>query len=97
MALPFLEQQVHDVDSRFQGLGQRNTIGCGGAGWRPPNLQRCSLPDRDDLCDRSIAVKYRDGLAATNRPKVLAEMRLEFGDTNLLHGLMMTISGLIGK
>jgi len=50
------------------------------------------VPDWDDLRDRSLAVEYRDGMPAPNSPQVLAEMGLEFRDTNLLHDLMMTIS-----
>lgn len=70
MALPFLDQQVHDVDSDFEAPGQRHAIERGGAGWRRPNPERGLLPDRDDLCDRSIAVRYRDSLAAPNSAKV---------------------------
>jgi hypothetical protein len=70
MALPFFEQPVHNIDSGFQRPGERNPIEFEGAGQRPANLQRGWLL-RDDLRDRSLALKYRDGLAAANRPKYL--------------------------
>jgi hypothetical protein len=97
MALPFLEQQVHDVYFAFQGFGERNAIERNGAGRRGPDVQCRSLPDRDDVRYRGLAVKYGDGLTAANSPKVLAEMSLELRDTNLLHDLIMTTSGLNSK
>ena len=95
-ALPLLEQQVHDIDAEFQRLWQGNAVGRRRAGRRPANLER-SVPDWDDMRDRSLAIKHGDGLTAPNRPEVFAKMRFEFRDSDPLHDLTMTMSGPVGK
>lgn len=97
MDLPLREQKVHDVYLHFQGLGQRNELKWGSAGRWLSNLQSGALPDGNDLRDWSLAIEYRDGLAAANCPQVFAEMRLEFRDPYLPHDLMMTIYGPLRK
>ena len=96
VTLPLLEQQVHDVEADFQGLRQWSAVERRRARWRLANPER-AVPDWDDVRDRGLAIKYGDGLATANRAKVLAKMRFKFRDSHLLHALMMTIPGSVGK
>src|SRR5579862_5257638 len=97
VALQLLEQEVYDIDADFQGLRQWNAVGPRGTGWSLANLQRCSVPDWDEVRDRGLAIKYRHGLPAAYRAKIGAETGLELPDAHLLRDLMMTISGLIAN
>lgn len=94
MVLPFLEQQVHDVEVDFQRLRQSKAARRRRVRPRFANFKPGPFPDGDDVRNRSRAIEYGYGLSRTNCTKVLAQMRFQFGDADLLHVHMMTISVL---
>lgn len=48
---------------------------------------------RHDLCDAGLAIQNSNRLAAPDRAEILAQTRLEIGDSHSLHDHIMTING----
>jgi hypothetical protein len=90
MSLAFLEKELDDVDVQLRWLRQSHTIGGWGTWRRLSDMECRSLANRDDLGDGRVSIQHRDGLAATNRPQVLAQSGLQISNSHLLHDPIMT-------
>ena len=95
MALSFLEEQFHDLHAQPGALWNLDPLErrCPRSWLLDPQCSR--LANRNELGDGGVAVQHGNGFTRTHGPQVLAQPRLEVGDTYLLHGSIMTRSSHI--
>lgn len=97
MALPFFEEQLHDIHVQPSALRDFDPMKRRCPRSRLPDPQRPRLADRNELCDGGVSVQHGNGLTSAHGPQVLAQPRLEVGDAYLLHELIMTRSSHVGN
>jgi len=93
VTLALLEQKFHDIDIDPQRLRNWYAVERRRTYRRLAKPELCGRTHRDDVRNESIAIHHGDALTAPDRAKVLAQVRLELGDADLLHDLMMTRPG----
>jgi hypothetical protein len=88
MALPLFEQQLHDVDFRRCGLGQRDPVRFRRTGRGLSNSQTRALANWNNVRNGPVAIMDRHRLSALDDPEEFAQPRFQLGNANLLHDYM---------
>lgn len=97
MPLPFFQEEPDDIHVQLRRSRETDAIWPRCAGRGLSDAQRRWPAKWHDPRDRCVTVQHGDGLAAAHRAQILAQARLEFRDTDFLHGHIMTRSSHFGK
>src|SRR5262249_26241143 len=77
MVLPLLEKHIDNIEVEPERLWQLDAIRRWSSSGRFANAQRHALTHRDNLRDGRLPVQHGNRFAIPDRPKVLAEARLQ--------------------